>query len=173
MIVPVNKGDSTLSKKQPSLTANLNVHIEMVKADLPAGIIQLINMGQQATQGQSADNYLLIADQDRIDFINDPIQELTIKIKRKDEKPLDNEKIIKIEIKKNADFSADILAEPPRLLEGSLVGISTTTYIKTLCTRQGVVKISLKAKANLINNNGFIKISCNGADDLFIYYTNF
>jgi hypothetical protein len=173
MIVPVNKGNETVTQKQPSLTANLNVHIEMVKADLPAGILQLMNIGQQATQGQSTDNYLLSTNVSKIIF-NDNflVQELIINIKRTDDKPVKNEKVVLIEIKRNVDFSSDILAEAQQVLDGDLIGVATTIAIKALSNNSSV-KVSFKAKANFTNNNGFIKVSCSGADDLFIYYTNF
>ncbi len=173
MIVPVNKSDSKVSKRQASLTANLDVHIEMVKADLPAGFLQLINLGQQASQGESADRYTITTDTDRLIFREGEPHELSITIEREDEQPMVNEKIITVEIKKNIDFNQDILEQPPRILVGDVIGVPTTTFARVLSINTGIVKLQLLAKGNSLKNNGFIKITSEGAKDLVIYYTNF
>ena len=173
MIVPVNKDNNVVTLlDQPSLTANLNVHVEMEKADLPAGILQMINLGQQATQGQTKETYVISVKPDQLNFSQKNLElEFDIRLSKTDDSSLSDGKIVKVEIGTNDSKQPFPFKTPPVIIGGSAIGTPSNNFLRVLSTDEGVITLLFKAEVLKVDTNGYINISTSGADPVKIYYS--
>jgi hypothetical protein len=173
MLVPTKLPDQ-VSIMQTSLIANINVQVEMAQSDLPAGLLSLLNLEQEAVHGQTALPYKLHAEAARIELSSrSPEAELLVSLRRTgSQQPAEQEKIIVFEFIKHADFETerDVLAQAPIVIRGHEVGRATTTAIRVLSTDQGHAGIQLRAASDAQPQNGLIRISAPDTPPLLLYY---
>ena len=169
MIAPSDKYiTASVVERQSALTANMDVHVEMVQSDLPAGILNLINLEQQATHGNSKDSYRLIVDKESLFFsASDLTSNIAVQIKGQ-KNSAGKEKVITFEIIKNSDFQGNIF-QTPVVTTGEKVGKSSETRVRVFSSG-GRAGIRLTAIKDMQEQNGFIKVSADGIAGAEVYY---
>jgi hypothetical protein len=167
-----------------SLRANMAIRVEVEKADLPAGILQLLNLGQEATRGRPERQRSITAKPDRLEFRPGESKTISILV----EQPGDDGSIeliggaeVAIEVTNDFKRPAKLFAGPIEVLQGSPIGRPTPkiAIARTLLSApdKGLVKFQLTRRdvdadaADAAGVNGFITVRVKRATDLLIYFT--
>lgn len=180
LLAPLSTSENTIDSNSVELapttqvTTNMDATIEVVSADLPQGIIKLLNLFQDATEGQSEDVFKITTSPQALYFsaldAEDEIiqKELTIDLRVQEESV--QGQIVKIQVISSTQTPVnDTFATPIGILTGDLVGVPTVPEISARTNRNGKVKVRFTAWKNG-SDNGFIKISTGKTDSISIYY---
>jgi hypothetical protein len=183
-----------MSARQPSRKANMTVHVEVEKSDLPAGILQLVNFGQQAIRGVMEEEKLVIhTELDKLLFDHEdvPASQRPYKVRVEIRKPpklgassgihaddltassgeIVHNKEIQMDVFSNAGRLADLFRRPITVEAGYVIGTPTYSRAAALTNADGFVEFTLWPDLSASNNhNGFIVIKTKMADDKALYF---
>ncbi|MCW3127333.1 MAG: hypothetical protein JWO03_2991 [Bacteroidetes bacterium] len=163
--------------EETSLKANMTVRVEVEKSDLPAGILQLLNLGQQAIAGTTEDNCVIISEPDMLTFtggVQRPYR-LKAEVKRKGKAGTEWESIKGAEVQVHVICSMTtvekIFGQPITVEKGYVVGVAGTARAKALTDANGVVEFGLWPDTGVSDDyNGFVLLKTRSAEDSIIYY---
>ena len=167
-LLAVFEPDRSNSSMNLSLGANMNVNIKVGQSDLPGGIIQLLNLGQEATMGDNL--FDLDCEPSRLNFRAGKQLKLHVSYKTNSDLPKDI--IFDVAVEPSYKTEEQPFTLPIEILQGYLYGKATWRYIRVL----PVVDIeftyfTLQFSAGQEANNGFIVIHSNYSNQLKIYYS--
>ena len=171
----------------------MTVHVEVEKSDLPAGILQLLNLGQQAIQSVMEDKLVIHTEQDKLLFghkdlpVSQPPYKLRVQIRKPlrpgttpngqihGAKPTAGEivhnKEIQIYISSDTGRLADLFTHPISVGAGHVVGTPTYSRAAALTNEDGLVEFTLWPDLSVsTNHNGYIVIKTHMADDKAVYF---
>jgi hypothetical protein len=179
--------------RDSSLKANMTVHVEVEKSDLPAGILQLLNLGQEAIRGVMEEKLLIRTEPDKLLFehtdsrTSQPPYKVRVEI-RKPFTPdttstvhtyeaqasageIVHNKEIQIEVSSNTGRLAELFTLPISVGAGRVIGTPTYSRAAALTNEDGFVEFTLSPDLSVSNNhNGFIVIKTQMADDKALYF---
>lgn len=152
---------------ESSLVSNMNVHVEVERSDIPAGLLELMNLAQGALSGEEKKSLLITTDPDYLTFAgSDREQTLTIRVVPN--KPRQTDIAVTIQVIGSTDTATSLFDESVRISKGRVVGHPTLPKLIALCSPEGEVSITFRATAN--TGNGFIKITCEDSAEHRVYY---
>jgi hypothetical protein len=158
-----------------SLEANMNVNIKVGQSDLPGGIIQLLNLGQEATMG---DNLIeLNHAPNQLNFEAGKALEVAIEYHPKDDFPEDI--IFDVTVEPSFKTSEPAFSKPIEIIRGNLYGKDNSwKHIKVIPVvkkehekERKKASFILSFTAGLNNCNGFIHFQSNYSKQLKIYFS--
>ena len=159
-------------------STNMQASIEVESTDLPSGIIQMINLFKDATNGESEDIYTLSTVEDKIEFSLKPKhRNLSIEVTFiKNKKPVINGLIVTTVVSDTDPDLKHSFSKPIQIKDniGSLVGTSSLGQIKALTNHEGKVKLKFSThKLKVLNEvqNGFIYFNTPKAAKIAVYYS--
>jgi hypothetical protein len=178
--------------RESGFKANMTVHIEVEKSDLPAGILQVLNLGQQAIGGVMEEKLVIHTEPDKLLFDHNelpPQSPYKIKVEvRRPGKPgtasnvhayasqaspweIVHEKEIQIDVSSNTAPVTDLFAQPISVRAGYVIGTPTYSKAVSLTNDAGLVEFALWPNLSASSkNNGFILIKTKMADDKALYF---
>lgn len=173
LLAPINSSKTQLNTKEryaSKLKTNMKAKIEVVSSDLPQGIIKLINLFQDATEGVKDYIYKLSASSSKLYFNkNTPTNKLKIEL-RKDNEAIEGQ-LIKVQVKSSIDIEAYTSFDKDiEILEGDIVGYTSVSEVNVLTSSHGCIEIQLFSNPNT-HDNGFIKVSSARTIPLSVYYS--
>ena len=152
----------------------MQASIEIETSDLPAGILTMINLLQDATSGEGKDVCQLNTNKQRIKF--DPTQtQIAIKVQlQKNNTALANELIVATVVSETDPALKDSFEKPIEIEQGYVVGIPTLETAKALSNNKGEVVFKFTAKMKNAkepqNENGYIYFNSAKAQKIAVYY---
>ena len=155
-------------------SSNMQASIEIETSDLPAGILTMINLLQDATSGEGKDVCQLNTNKQRIKF--DPTQtQIAIKVQlQKNNTALANELIVATVVSETDPALKDSFEKPIEIEQGYVVGIPTLETAKALSNNKGEVVFKFTAKMKNAkepqNENGYIYFNSAKAQKIAVYY---
>jgi hypothetical protein len=163
------------------MRTNMQATLKITTSDLPAGILQLINISQQEIKGLVNYDYSLYSKSNKVLFTSSQtINNISVKFIEKSEALIDSsdgnyndfsDEILTIKIITNGENTDDVFSESIKVIKGDLIGVASKDTIKILATSLGEIEFCLQAKADAaISTNGFIKITSKCTEPLNIYY---
>lgn len=154
------------------LIANMQVRVEIERADIPAGLLELMNLSQGASEGQSEKPFDITNHPGRVMFAPSAEQQ-TLKIKLasrlKRLQTAVDDVAVNLEVISNTIPVEDLFAQNIDVVEGFVIGFTTITHAKALTNTEGIVEFLFRAKPN-VAGNGFFKISVNRTQELLVYF---
>lgn len=163
----INKEDSD-QLKYSQVSTNMNVEMEVVPSDFPAGLLQLLNFSSQGIDGKVNENISLHVNKDKILMSTDPIS-LTIKCESNSN--YNEEILLTIQLKSNFkdnDFSKEF-NDKIEVNKGDIIGDSSYDYVQILSKVGEEVEISLFPSGE-ISTNGYLNIYSPLTTNKEIYY---
>ena len=161
-------------EREYSMQANMEVRVEVVRADMPAGLLQLMNLGQEATEGQPNNQYTITPDQQQLlfDESNNFSRELTITLGKAGD-PDNSENLqgilISVEVISNTFPVDDMFADSIQIMQGAVVGIPSRASASALTTTAGIIQLGFKSYEQ-VNGNGWVKIKTQSAQPIQVYF---
>lgn len=181
--IEVNKNDSTevsqnlLAVFAPeksnqsvnlSLEANMNINIKVGQSDLPGGIIQLLNLGQGATIGDTLFDLNYIPSM--LNF--EAHDQLNLDVHFEITSGLPNDIIFDVSVEPSYITEIPPFMYPIEIIKGNLYGKATWQHIQVIPSVDGgIASFNLQFSAGEEVNNGFIIIQSNYSNQLKIYYS--
>jgi Protein of unknown function (DUF2589) len=179
--------------RESSLKANMTVHVEVEKSDLPAGILQLLNFGQQAIRGVMEEKLVIHTEPDKLLFDHKDLltAQPPYKVRVEIRKPLKlgstsnvhtdgvkasageivHNKAIQIYVSSKTGGLANLFTHPISVGAGHVIGTPTYSRAAALTNEDGLVEFALWPDLSVSNNhNGFIVIKTQMADDKALYF---
>ena len=151
-----------------SLEANMNVNIKVGQSDLPGGIIQLLNLGQAATIGDTL--FDLNYTPSMLNF--GARDQLTLDIYYEITGELPNDIIFDVSVEPSYETEISPFVHPIEILKGNLYGKATWQHIQVIpAVDGGRASFNLQFSAGEEVSNGFIIIHSNYSSQLKIYYS--
>lgn len=165
------------SPEYSKVSTNMKVRMEVVSSDLPAGILQLINVSSQGVEGNIANDLRISVTPSRL-FMNHSEASLTLKLVRNvyDIKTLEQEHELALvpltitlqssvsDVNPEREFSKEIT-----VTKGDIVGTASRDQVQVLTDSDGEVEIMLHP-SDKISTNGFVTISSPVTSSTKIYY---
>lgn len=161
-----------------SLKANMMVKIEVEKSDLPAGILQLLNLGQEAIRGKPDQPPIVTPAPTELNFGSADRQSLTITIEKATAngllEPQGNVEVM-IEVTSSFGKINELFAEPIQVLRGTAVGQphfkkAVALTANTPAAAGSVEFLLTRRPGSPADVNGFIIVRANGAPDRLVYF---
>lgn len=156
---------------------NMKVKMEVVNADLPAGILQLINTSSQGVSGDIvSDTKINVSDKKLI--MRDKEQSLTISLEKAGRLLMDNVKVdelagipitVTIESSTLQIINHKVFKESISVLKGDVVGEASIQRVMVLTNHLGEIEIALHPEGS-VGINGYIVISSPITAQSKIYY---
>lgn len=151
-----------------SLGANMNVNIKVGQSDLPGGIIQMLNLGQEATMGDN----LFDLDFDPLMLRFDGEQQLKFHIRYVSKTGLPNNVIFEVAVEPSYKTEQPPFTAPIEILQGNLYGKASWRHLRLLPVVDAEFSyFTLRFSAGLTASNGFIVITSNYSKQLKVYYS--
>ena len=176
MLTPLNDRRSTPAEEvlDRQLVSNMNARVEIVQSDLPAGILQLINLSQEATRGNTTYDFALNIAPQRLEFDNElQTLELKVIVQAAEQDPSESLQVATnqvVQINISSETSApDNLFKPIKIIKGGPVGIPEEGTASAISGASGEVVFELTAVKNAVGN-GFIRILTKLAEAQEIYF---
>lgn len=157
--------------QETRVSTNMQASIEVETMDMPAGILQMLNLMHDASSGEGKDIYKLHCKTNELIFDEkDSVHTLTVKVK-KNGKKLGNE-VVAVSVVSNTDDNlAMSFSKPIQVLKGNAIGIPTLAEAKALSDEKGRVKFKFTSKLKQEENqNGFIYFTMAKASKIAVYY---
>jgi len=167
-LLAVFEPDRSNSPMNLSLGANMNVNIKVGQSDLPGGIIQLLNLGQEATMG---DNLLgLECDSSILRF--EIGQKLSLHVRYASKKDLPKNLIFEVSVEPSYKTEEPPFTAPIEILQGDLYGKASWRRVRLLPAVDNQLSyFTLQFSAGTEAGNGFIVINSNYSNQLKVYYS--
>lgn len=176
MLAPLesNSNINELVEGSAEVISNMKAKVEIVQSDLPAGILQLINLSQEATNGTTSYEYQLAITPARLTFTTTAqTLSLTVNIIPVDPSRLKEEavadQIITVEILTETMPVDQLFAMPIEITKGGAVGYPTDMTASAISGEDGEVIFQFTAAPAVIGN-GFIKLSSRLVQSQDIYF---
>lgn len=148
------------------ISANMRVRVEVEKSDLPAGILQLLNLGQEATRSTSPSSQNVFVEPDWLEFSPNGPCELSVCVLRPAPPGVRQEPVAWAEVGIEVRFSDDTgldeaFKSPIRVKHGRVIGRPTRAESAALTAADGMVIFELfpEPKAALEGRNGFVTVT--------------
>ncbi|WP_299223904.1 DUF2589 domain-containing protein [uncultured Psychroserpens sp.] len=154
-------------------STNMQASIEVESTDLPSGILQMINLFKDATNGSGKDVYILDTKQNKIQFSATQTEVSIDVFLTKDKKPIKNGLIVATVVSDTDADLHDTFSHPIRIKKGSLVGNPALGQAKALTNKKGKVTFTFSTyKINPLGKkqNGFIYFKTAKASKIAVYY---
>ena len=137
----INKEDND-QLKCSQVSTNMNVEMEVVPSDFPAGLLQLLNFSSQGIDGKVNENISLHVNKDKLLMSTDPI---SLKIKCESNSNYNEDILLTIQLKSNFkdnDFSKEF-NDKIEVNKGYIVGDSSYDHVQILSKVGEEFEISL------------------------------
>lgn len=154
------------------METNMQASLEVESTDLPAGILQLVNIMQEATKGDAKDLYKLHCDISNISFDRKRrTHTLKVSLTKNINVPQNNEYIKTIISLKSKGETSQYFETPIVIQKGHQVGESIDYEATALTNDDGVVEYSFTIKDRIDTAaNGFIYFESPKAKRIAIYF---
>lgn len=151
---------------------NMQAKIKVETSDLPAGILQMLNLFQEATTGESSFLYTLKANTETLRFDASHNQLSVTVTLLKDKKPVNAKTIMVTVLSNTSEALEKSFSEPIEVTKGDVVGIPTLAEAQALTVDEGEVTFMLTARTDLTEDqNGYLRFDAPGASGIQIYYS--
>lgn len=155
-----------------TIKTNMQASIEIESADLPAGILQMLNLMQEVTTGNTKDLSQLKANKKNIHFSATNKKVSVVVELSKNGKPLKGE-IINAKVISDTDIDlSNTFSKPIKISEGFTVGVPSLGEASALTNNKGVVKFTFTSDMGILGseNNGFIYFTSPRISKIKTYY---
>ncbi|WP_435412363.1 DUF2589 domain-containing protein [Psychroserpens mesophilus] len=173
-----NRESNNESPYSNEFSTNMQASIEVESTDLPSGILQMINLFKDATNGTNEDIYALSTVEDKVEFSLDPKHKnISIEVTfTKNKKPVKNGLVIANVVSDTDSDLHDSFSKPIKVINnfGSQVGNASLGQAKALTNEDGKVKFKFSThKMKVLNtiHNGFIYFNTPKASKIAVYYS--
>lgn len=168
---------SSASSQYNKVSTNMKVRMEVVSSDLPAGILQLINVSSQGVDGCIANDLRISASRARLIMDRDDVS-LTLKLERRsDDDPaqpgVGEFALVPLTITVQSSVGG---VDPERefrkeitVVKGDIVGAASYEQVKVLTDAEGEVEVVLHPSGK-VSTNGFVTIASPHTSNATIYY---
>lgn len=165
-------GDNDLDSGR---VANMQVRVEIERSDIPAGLLQLMNLSQEATEGLQDKSFNIVTTPSRLLFGAHALrQTLRIVIDQRSKRSITSvdDVVVSIEVISNTLPVKDLFSETIEVVKGFVVGWPTINVVKALTNDEGAVEFAFEARANETESdlNGFVKISVDRSQEMLVYF---
>lgn len=168
---------ASASSQYNKVSTNMKVRMEVVSSDLPAGILQLINVSSQGVDGRIANDLRISASPVRLIMHGDDVS-LTLKLERRsdgDPAPpgVDELALVPFTITVQSSVGG---VDPERefrkeitVARGDIVGAASYEQVKVLTDAEGEVEVLLHPSGK-VSTNGFVTVASPLTSNATIYY---
>lgn len=163
----------TVVENYQAYDTNMRAKLEVVSSDLPAGIMQLINLSQEGIQGEQNYDYEITSDNESLIFTPDNLEQtLDFHIKPlRSKEPAASYQQAKITVTSNTDEDLNQqFSEPIQIIKGNPIGTPTKALALLMTNENGRGSVTFNAAQSGIGNNGFVQISTDVTKNINIYY---
>jgi hypothetical protein len=195
MLAPIDttRADPARIAGKSGPKANMTVHLEVEKSDLPAGILKLLNLGEQAISGVMEEKLVIHNEPDKLLFDrNDlPLSLSPYKLRVEVRKPCNHgstsglraegsqgstwetvpDRDVQLEVFSNTGRLTELFTRPILVTAGDVIGIATYFRAAARTNEDGLVEFALWPDLSASDsNNGFVVIKTKMADDKALYF---
>jgi hypothetical protein len=171
-----NKAPTTSSNQ--SCEANMEIKVELEKADLPAGILQLLNLGQEGIRSRHEASVEMRVAPESLFFQRDQDPQLEIKVFQPAKPGVEPLPVPGAEVTIGVSIgwgpSADeLFAAPIKVVTGYLVGAPRRVGVIVRTNEQGEAKVRFfPSFAETTDGwNGFVKVRVAGESEQKVYFS--
>lgn len=167
LLVPERK--SQLEERlERNLVSNMDVRVEVERSDIPAGLLELMNLAQSATSGEESKEVIIETDKDYLSFsASDPNQTLSVRVRFKDKGPV-RDVLVTVHAVGSTGSAMDHFEENVSVANGRVVGFPNLPKLTVLCSGEKGFELTFHATGIL--GNGFFKISHGTSFEHLVYY---
>ena len=163
------------TKSQSSLEANMRINVKVVQSDLPAGILQLLNLGQEATEGNDEFAYVIKTSKNKLHFTDkNKDQKLNVQLEINTNYPNHNtlkpeDQIITITVISYTEPVDFIFDKNITLIKGNILGESSKKHIQAITDKNGNIEFEMFSSKDA-TGNGLVKIENSNSETIQIYF---
>lgn len=159
------------SKGKRYYQSNMSVEVNVVKSDLPAGLMKLINLSQEACVGSPKQTLVINPTKDTLYFASDKNCDFGADLVNSSTDREIVDRVVSFKIVQTSEDVSNLFDKSPTLLKGDVVGRPTVSDISVL-SHKGSVRLRYFPNFQRLDQsaNGWIEISCRGADPINVFF---